>query len=264
MRRFKIIFTGLLLSMFIFSFINTDFTLAGYQTDPTGDAGGIGACDITRVDVDVTYHSPPTDDEVILKITLAEEITLNESATFDWFDYNFYVDTSLTTNTNTAELTSDDYEYRAYLGRKYTNSTGVWSNTSSLSCTRYYYSDGDGQGKTTGAFYWNPNTNSWQSSDPELDVGEVVGNTIIWDVTGAIYREQPIGTGYVIQGVATAAYNLNVRDRATESGWVDEFDNMCGPGPTTSTNSTPSIAFIGTFTSLLFVLSIVGLYRKKK
>ncbi|MHA1462076.1 MAG: hypothetical protein ACTSQ0_03300, partial [Candidatus Heimdallarchaeota archaeon] len=114
---------------------------------------------------------------------------------------------------------------------------------------------------------WNPNTDTWQSSDPELEVGEVVGNTIIWDVTGAIYREQPIGTGYVIQGVASASFGLVVKDRATESGWVDEFDNMCVPPSTSSTTPTnpfPSIGIIGTLTALLFVISIVGLYRKKK
>ncbi|MHA1156729.1 MAG: hypothetical protein ACTSQK_11535 [Candidatus Heimdallarchaeota archaeon] len=267
MRRSKIILTGLILVLFIFSSVNISFTLAGYQTDPAGDADGIGACDITRIDVEVTYHSPPTDDEVLLKITLAEEITLNESLTFNWFDYNFFVDTSLTTNTNSSELTSDDYEYRAHLGRKHNNNTGVWTNTSSLFCTRYYYSDGDGSGKTMGTFYWNPNTDTWQSSDPELEVGEVVGNTIIWDVTGAIYREQPIGTGYVIQGVASASFGLVVKDRATESGWVDEFDNMCVPPSTSSTTPTnpfPSIGIIGTLTALLFVISIVGLYRKKK
>ncbi len=263
MRRSKIIFTGLLLFIFLFSTVNIGFTLAGWETDPTGDADGIDACDITRVDVDVTYNSPPTDDVVILKITLAEKITINYSKTFNWFDYNFYVDTSLTTNTNTSELTSDDYEYRAHLGRKYTNSSGLWSNTSSLLCTRYYYSDGDGKGKTTGSFYWNPNTNLWQVTNPELNVGEVIGNTIVWDVTGAIYREQPIGTGYVVQGVASTAYNLNVKDYATENGWVGEFTNMCvAPTSTNTTNPLPSIGFI--FSIVFLAIGATGISQIRK
>ncbi len=252
-----------LLTLFAFSLLNINLTLAGYETDPAGDAGGIGSSDITRVDVSVSYHSVPEDDEIILKITLAEEITINESASFNWFDYNFYVDTSLTTNTNTSELTTDDYEYQAHLGRKLSGST--WTNTSSLFCTRYYYT-GDGQGKTLGAFYWNSNTETWQSSDPELEVGEVIGNTIVWDVTGAIYREQPIGTGYVVQGVATTAYNLNVKDQATESGWVDEFDNVCVP-PTSSTPTTPSLPSIGFLYSIVFiglVASSITIIRKRK
>ncbi|MCK5159352.1 MAG: hypothetical protein KAJ76_09265 [Candidatus Heimdallarchaeota archaeon] len=227
--------------------------MAGYETDPTGDADGIGACDITRVDVLVSYHSHPVDDDITLKITLAEEITINESLTFNWFDYNFFVDTSLTTNTNTSELTTDDYEYRAHLGRKC--SSGVWTNTSSLTCTRYYYT-GDGLGKTMGAFYWNPNTENWVGSDPGLEVGEVIGNTIVWDVTGAIFREHPIGTGYLVQGVANAAFGLNVKDRATESGWVDEFDNLCEYPYSTSPSGTPSLPFPGF--GFLISLSAIG------
>jgi hypothetical protein len=246
--------------------LNINFSLAGYETDPTGDADGVGSCDITQVNVDVSYHSHPVDDEITLKITLAEEITLNESNTFNWFDYNFYVDTSLSDNTNTSELTSDDYEYRAHLGRKFNNNTKVWTNTSSLYCTRYYYT-GDGQGKTMGTFYWNPNTDTWVGTNPELEVGQVIGNTIEWDVTGAIFREQPVGTGYVVQGVATTAYNLNVKDRALESGWVDEFDNMCTLPP--SSTGTPTLPFpsIGVILSMAFlslVVSTVHLIRKRR
>ena len=269
MKRFKLIPITFLLITIIISLASASFTLAGYETDPTGDADGINGCDITRVDVLVTYNSHPTDDVIILKITLADEMEVNTDLSYSWFDYNFYVDTSLSTNSNTSELTTDDYEYRAHLGRKYNNNTGVWTNTSSLTCTRYYYT-GDGQGKTTGSFYWNPNTDSWQATDPELAVGEVVGNTIQWDVTGAIYREQPIGTGYVVQGVATTAFNLNVKDIALESGWIDEFDNCCVPPSSNGGESSsptlpfPSIGFIGTFTTLLLVISIIGLYKKKK
>ncbi len=266
MKRFKIIPMAFLFTLFAFSLLNINLTLAGYETDPTGDADGIGSCDITRIDVAVSYYSHPTDDEITLKITLAEEITLNESNTYNWFDYNFYVDTSLSTNTNTSELDDTIYEYRAHLGRKHNNNTGVWTNTSSLLCTRYYYT-GDGSGKTMGSFYWNPVTEAWQSTNPESEVGEVIGNTIVWDVTGAIYREQPIGTGYVVQGVATTSYGLYVKDRALESGWVDEFDNCCPTPSYNTTPTTPSLPSIGFLFSIVFiglVASSIVIIRKRK
>ena len=257
-----------LLTLFAFSLLNINLTLGGWETDPTGDAGGISACDITQVNVDVTYHSHPTDDDITLKITLAAEITINLSAVYSWYDYSFYVDTSLSDNPDTTALAGDDsiYEYRALLGRKYNNNTKVWSNTSSLYCTRYYYT-GDGSGKTMGSFYWNPNTDTWQASDPLIDFGQVIGNTIVWDVTGAIYREQPIGTGYVVQGVATASYGLVVKDEALESGWVDEFDNCCPTPNTSTTPTTPSLPSIGFLFSIVFiglVASSIAIIRKRK
>ena len=269
MKSIKLISSLFLISLFILSLSNLGYVAAGYEEDPTGDADGYGACDITRVDVLVSYHSHPVDDDITLKITLAEEITINASLTFNWYDYNFFVDTSLSTNSDSSELEflngSDIYEYRAHLGRKWTS--GVWTNTSSLTCSRYYFT-GDGQGKTMGAFYWNPNTQSWVGSDPGLEVGEVIGNTIVWDVTGAIYREHPIGTGYLVQGVANAAFGVNVKDRATESGWVDEFDNLC-EYPYSTTTTPPSLPFPGF--GFLFSFIAIGLValstiiiRKKK
>jgi hypothetical protein len=260
---FPLIFILIISSL---SLVSLSFTTGGYDFDPTGDADGIGACDITRIDVEVDYHSHPVDDEIFLKITLAEEITLNRSQSFNWFDYNFYVDTSLSTNSNTSELTTEIYEYRAHIGRKFNNSTEVWTNTTTLTCTRYYYT-GDGQGKTMGSYYWNPNTQAWVGSDPGIDFGEVVGNTVIWDVTGAIYREQPVGTGYLVQGVATTAYNLNVKDRCLESGWVHEFLNCC-PIPSSGTN-TPTLPFpsIGFLISMIFLgiaVTSVTMIRKRR
>ena len=97
------------------------------------------------------------------------------------------------------------------------------------------------------------------------EVGEVIGNTIVWDVTGAIYREQPIGTGYVVQGVATAAFGLVVRDRALESGWVDEFDNMC-VAPTTGTTTPlfPAAGLIASFAFLASVAIVTTIIKKKR
>lgn len=266
MKQSNIIAITFLLTFFAFSMLNIGLSSGGWETDPTGDAGVYSSCDITKVNVDVTYHSHPEDDDITLMITLAQEITINTSSLYSWFDYNFYVDTSLSDNTNTSELTDQDYEYRAHLGRKYNNDTGVWTNTSSLYCTRYYYT-GDGLGKTMGSFYWNPNTDSWQATNPELEVGQVIGNTIVWDVTSAIYREQPIGTGYVVQGVATASYNLNVKDVALESGWVDEFDNCCptpGTSTPTGTPTLPSIGFLFGIVSISLTALSVGIIRNRR
>jgi len=262
MKSIKIISSLFLISVFILSLSNIGFVTAGYETDPSGDADGYGSCDITQINVDVDYNSPE-DDEIILKITLLEEITINDSLTFNWFDYNFFVDTSLSTNSNTSELTTDDYEYRAHLGRKWTS--GVWTNTSSLTCTRYYYT-GDGQGKTMGALYWNPNTENWEGSDPGLEVGQVIDNTIVWDVTGAIYREVPIGTGYLVQGVANAAFGLTVRDRATESGWVTEFTNLCVYPSSTTTPSLPfpGFGFLISFLAIGLIAGSTYIIRRKR
>ncbi len=264
MKHFKIIPLTFLLTLLAISLTNTSVVLSGYETDPAGDAGGVIGCDITQVNVDVDYNSPE-DDEIILKITLVAKLELNTSITFNWFDYNFYVDTSLSTNPDTSLLTDDIYEYRAHLGRKHNNNTGVWTNTSSLHCTRYYYT-GDGQGKTLGTFYWNPNTENWVGSDPELEVGELIDNTIVWDVTGAIYREHPIGNGDVVQGVATTAYGLSVKDRALESGWVDEFDNMCVAPTDTNTPSLPFPApgLIASFAFLASVAIVTTILKKKR
>ncbi|NHJ87338.1 MAG: hypothetical protein FK734_17875 [Asgard group archaeon] len=259
MRPTKLFPTIFLIAIFTVSITNISFTLAGYDTDPTGDEGGNSMVDITRIDVAVTYHSPPTDDEVILKITLADELIFDENTSGLLYAYNFFIDTDLSTNSNTSLLTVSDYEYHANLLISW--SSDQWFYHSYLMATRYYYT-GDGQGKTMGTYYWNPNTDSWQGTDPQLEVAVISGNTVSWDVTHAIFREQPIGTGYVIQGAASTNYNLNTAmDYAKASGWVDEFDNMCvNPGSNTSTPSLPapgvlfSIVFIGLLTSGLAII----------
>jgi len=264
MKPFKLLSTIFIFTILAFSFTNTSFVLGGYETDPAGDADGYDSCDIIQVNVDVDYNSPE-DDEIILKITLADNITVNDSLTFNWYDFNFYVDTSLSTNSNTSDLLTMDgpdiYEYRAHLSLYC--SSGSWSNSSYLYATRYYYT-GDGQGKTMGDYYWNPNTESWQETDPGLDVAEVIGNTIVWDVTGAIYREQPIGTGYVVQGAVSTSFGWIVRDIAKESGWVDEFDNCCVYPTGSSTPLFPAAGFLASFAFLAAVTLITIVYKKKR
>ena len=72
MKRFKIIPLTFLLTLFAFSLLNINLTLAGWQTDTTGDADGIGSCDITKTEVEVTYYSHPTDDVIILFLMISD------------------------------------------------------------------------------------------------------------------------------------------------------------------------------------------------
>ncbi|MBN1329847.1 MAG: hypothetical protein JXA54_10270 [Candidatus Heimdallarchaeota archaeon] len=260
MRQLKFITPIFMFVILASSFVNFNYTTAGYENDPTGDAGGFNACDITRIDVDVTYHHPE-DDEVILKITLLEAPLMDENHTIR-YDYNFFIDTSLSLNTNTSTLTDDIYEYRAHLDCRWVSD--AWLNTSWIMATRFYLT-GDGSSPVMGTFWWNANTYSWQGSLPDVECGQVVGNTIVWDVTGAIFREQPIGTGYVIQGAANAAYGLVARDFAKETGWVDEFDNMC---VYPSSSGTPSLPSVGIIISFIFIgiitTSITTISKKRK
>ena len=259
----KLALSLFLSSIFLLSLVNVGLTLAGYQTDPTGDADGINACDITRVDVLVDYNSHPVDDVITLKVTLAEAPLMDENHTIR-YDYNFWVDTSLSDSPDTTTWSSDVFEYRAHLVCRWVSDQ--WINESQLIANRYYLTS-DGSAKVEGTFYWNPNTDSWVASDPGLEVGEVIGNTIVWDVTGAIYREQPIGTGYVVQGVGNAAYGLIVKDIGPNSGWCDEFDNCC-VAPTsntgTTTNTSPNIGVILSVVFLGFVAAGTNIIRRKK
>ncbi len=255
MRHSKLTFTGLLLFLFIFSSVNISFTLAGWDTDPTGDSD-FSICDITRLDVDPDY----------MKITVAGTIVMNESlagALGIGFAFNVWIETSQYDNTADLTFSTDNYEYRAHINCKWISD--AWQNNSFLMATRYYR-ESDGGTKTEGTFYWNIQTSAWQVSDPEQDIATIEGNTVTWDTDGAIFRSQPLGTGYVVQGIANSYYLLALKDIGPNNHLVDEFDNMCGPPPTstTPTNPLPTIGIIGTLTALLFVISIVGLYRKKK
>ncbi|MHA1125204.1 MAG: hypothetical protein ACTSO7_04345 [Candidatus Heimdallarchaeota archaeon] len=263
MKPFKLLSTIVIFTLLAISLNSTSLVLGGWETDPAGDADGYDSCDILQVNVDVDYNDPE-DDEIILKITLADNITKNDSLTFNWYDFNFYVDTSLSTCNMTEILGMDGgdvYEYRAHLSLYCTS--GNWVNSSYLYATRYYYT-GDGQGKTMGDFYWNPNTESWQGTDPGLDVAEVIDNTIVWDVTGAIYREQPIGTGYVVQGAVSTSFGWVVRDTSHASDWIDEFDNCCEIPTGSSTPLFPAPGIIASFAFLAAASLITIVYKKKR
>ena len=221
MRGKKLVF-GLIIQLIItFSLFSLNFSQAGYLTDPTGDAGGINACDITQVDILVSYNSLPVDDDITLKITLLEAPLMDVSHTIR-YDYNFRLDTNLSSVPDTTTWSSEVFEYVAHLDCRWVSDT--WLNTSYLLANRYYLTS-DGSAKVMGTYYWNPNTDTWQASNPDLEVGEVIGNTVQWDVTSAIFREQPLGTGYLIQGVAGAWYGFALKDIGPNTGWCDEFDN---------------------------------------
>lgn len=138
------------------------------------------------------------------------------------------------------------YEYVAHFDCRWNGSH--WLNTSYLYSFRYYLTS-DGSDKVLGNFWWDGS--SWVGSAPDTDIAVIEGKYITFDIDGAIHREQPLGTGYVIQGVANTS-NLTTVDIAPNSGWVDEFDNMCEPpnGNDTETNGTP-------FSYSAFLISLI-------
>ena len=48
MKYIKLISSLFLISVFFLSLGNFGYVMAGYETDPAGDADGYGSCDITR------------------------------------------------------------------------------------------------------------------------------------------------------------------------------------------------------------------------
>lgn len=254
MRRSKIIFTGLLFFLFIFSSVNISFTLAGWDTDPLGDSD-FAMCDITRLDVDPDY----------MKITVAETIVMNDALSGAFgigLDYNVWIETSQYDDTADLTWSTDFYEYIAHLSCKWISD--AWVNESYLQATRYYR-ESDGGTKTEGTFYWNIQTSAWQVTNPDQDIATIEGNTITWDTDGAIFRAQPLGTGYVVQGIANANYLLALKDVGPNNHLVDEFDNMCGPPPTSSTTPTNPLPSIGFLFSVVFLaLGVSGIMQIRK
>ena len=254
MRHSKLTFTGLLLFLFIFSSVNISFTLAGWDTDPLGDSD-LAMCDITRLDVDPDF----------MKITVAETIVMNESLSGLFgigLDYNVWIETSQYDNTADLTFSTDTYEYVAHLSCKWISD--AWVNESYLLATRYYLTS-DGSSKTEGTFYWNIGTNSWQATIPDQDIAIISGTTITWDTEGALFREQPLGTGYVVQGIASASYLMALKDVGPNNHLVDEFDNMCVPPSTSSTTPTNPLPSIGFLFSIVFLaLGISGIMQIRK
>ena len=196
----------------------------GWQNDPLGDSPNPN-CDIIKLEI--------TEEE--LQITLAQTPILNESESVAYF-YNIWVDTSggeYYPDTKTWDPDHELYDYVAHFDWHYTN--GQWHNDSYLLAFNFYI---DEQGtKHEGTFYWNSILSKWQKDQPDQGVVIVNNNTIIFDINGAINREEPLGTGVVIRAVANAGSGLKIMDIAPNNGWVDEFDNLCKP-PSDNTNET--------------------------
>ena len=115
-----------------------------------------------------------------------------------------------------------------------------------------------------GTFYWNPLTDSWQGTDPNLDVAVISGNTISWDVSGAIFREDVLGSGYAVQGISKADRGLVNKDIGPNNHLVDEFDNMCtAPTSTNPTNIFPSLGMLFSFVFLGLIISSIYLIKRR-
>jgi hypothetical protein len=253
MKRFKIIPLALMLTLLAIPIFSTKPAAAGWLTDPLGDTL-LAKCDITRLDVSKEE----------MKITLASAPYLDENNTVR-LDYNVWVNTDTydddSTSSDEADLTwsSDFYEYLCHLTCRW--SGGTWINESRIEAYRFYQT-ADGSATVDGHFYWNPNTENWQASDPVVDCAVISGNTIIWDVTGAIYRYDYLGTGYPIQGIATTGYGLMLNDTGPNLYMVDEFDNMCSQPTGTNTPTLPfsatsfivSLAFLATITMVSVII----------
>jgi hypothetical protein len=231
-----------MVTLFFLTIPSSNITFAGWKTDTIGDA--------TKTYFDITNV---TISKTVLQITLAEEPYYNDSGVNNWRFYNIWIDTSMhDTDPDTETWSSDVFEYVAHFDCRWNGSH--WLNNSYINAFRYYLTS-DGSAKVEGSFYWNGN--NWVGSDPDIDVAVISGNNIIFDVDGAIHREQPLGTGYVVQGVANTS-NFTISDIAPNNGWVDEFDNMCEPPDGTDTPS-PTLPTSFPSTALLFCLIFFGI-----
>ena len=247
MKRRSIIVSAITIMVFLLSVVNSTPIYAGWGSDTVGDAS-TPYFDITKLTVS----------KLELTITLNENPYINNTG-HTWKFYNVWVDTSLSTNPDTSTWSTDVFEYHAHFDCRWNGS--LWLNNSYIQAFRYYLT-ADGSAKVNGNYYWDGN--SWEGSDPDLDVGIVSGNNISFEIEGAIFREQPLGTGYVVQAVANAGPLSPIDDIAPNNGWVDEFDNQCEYPDPTSTELP--LSTIGVLTGI-FIVASIGLtskFRRRK
>jgi len=244
MKKQSIIIFMFIATLFFVTSSTTDVTYAGWGSDPAGDASN-AYLDITNMTISKS----------VLEITLAENPYYNDSGANSWRFYNIWIDTSMEdTDPDTETWSTDVYEYVAHFDCRW--ASDHWINNSYINAFRYYRTS-DGSEKIDGAFYWDGN--NWVGSDPNIDVAVISGNDISFDIDGAIHRRSPLGTGDVIQGVANTS-NLTIVDIAPNSGWVDEFDNMCVEPDNGEEEPEPTethFSSIGSILSLIF-LGIIG------
>lgn len=245
MKKRSIVISTMIVMIFLLS-MNITPIYAGWGSDTVGDASTT-YFDITKLTVSKSE----------LTITLSENPYDNNTG-HTWKFYNIWVDTSMhDTNPDTTTWSSDVFEYHAHFDCRWNGS--LWLNNSYIQAFRYYLTS-DGSAKVNGHYYWDGN--SWEGSDPELDVAIVSGYNITFDVEGAIYREQPLGTGYVVQAVANSGPLSPVDDIAPNYGWVDEFDNMCVYPSDTDPDFT-NLPIVGVLIATL-VLGVIGFNYKSK
>ena len=253
MKRHKLIPLIFLLTILVITLANVSITLGGWRTDTTGDSDD-PYTDIVKLEISQT----------ILKITLDEAPVLDEAeATI--YTYNIWVDTSNEDTNPDTETWDPDHEIYEYLAHfKWYYSSGQWYNDSYLWAYNYYTDESYNQHE--GRWYWDKQASSWSSTEVDQEIAIISGNTISFNVDGAIYREEPLGSGNVVQGVANAGSNLYIDDIAPNSGWVDEFDNMCGPQPTGSntTNPLPNISFLFSIVFLAIIAANVRIIRNRQ
>jgi hypothetical protein len=244
MKPSKYITTSFLFLIILISLTSIGFTLGGYKTDPTGDAGVLDV-DIVRLDVEGN----------LLKITLAKTPEINESE-HTWYTYNIFVDCDGST---TPALNPDVYEYVGHF--KWYYSGGQWYNDSYLMCTRFWV-DSDHDIHEDGQRFWNKVTETWQVSDPDQQTADVSGNTISFDITTALYRIH-FPQFYFFQAFATSGKDLQVNDTAPNTGWVDENSGAPPYSPNPSA-TLPSISILLSLTLISVVTISVKFIRKKK
>ncbi len=248
MKRRSIIVSTITIMVFLLSMINSRPVYAGWQSDTVGDAADI-YFDITKLTVS----------KASVTITLNENPYSNNSGD-TWKFYNIWVDTGMSDTTpDTTTWSTDVFEYLAHFDCRWNGS--LWLNNSYIQAFRFYLTE-DGGTKHNGNFYWDGN--SWEDLDPDLDLAVISGNNITFDIDGAIYREVPIGTGYVVQAVANAGSLGSIEDIAPNSGWVDEFDNMCEYPSSNSSNTELPMSTAGLIAGMFVLGVLVFKYRFKR
>ncbi|MCK5141368.1 MAG: hypothetical protein KAQ70_04175 [Candidatus Heimdallarchaeota archaeon] len=251
MRGRKIAFLLFTVTLFSVALFNVDFSYAGWEGDPVGDASK-AYLDITNITVTKNY----------LELSLNADPYFNDSGAVNWRFYNIWVDTSMEDDTpDTTTWSTDVYEYVAHFDCRWNGDQ--WINNSYINAFRYYLTE-DGSAQVTGSFYWDGN--NWVGSDPNIDVADVSGNKISFDTEGALYREHPLGTGYVIQGIANTS-NFTTVDIAPNNNWLDEFGNLCvepDPEPEPEPEPTEGIPFslFGLLVGITF-LGVIGASIRK-
>jgi len=244
MKPFKYLTTSFLFFILLISLTSIGFTMGGYKTDPTGDAGLLDV-DIVRLDVEGN----------LLKITLAKTPELNESL-YTWYTYNIFVDCD---GSATPSLSDTVWEYVGHF--KWRWITDHWTNDSYLMASRYWV-DSDHQKHEDGTRYWDKVLEQWVVADPDQQTADVSGNTISFDITKALYRIH-YPQLYFFQAFATSGKNLQVNDTAPNTTWVDENSGAPPYSPDPSA-SLPGIGILLSLAFITFTAFSVKLKRKKK